>query len=77
MYYFAAITCPSLVEPINAIITYTTDITAPFDYQTTATYSCTSGFGLSRGDMSRTCIFSSTSSSGGAWNGSAPTCEGM
>ncbi len=65
---YAVITCPSLAPPVNAIITYAIDTTAPFNYQTTATYSCTGGYGLSGEDVSRMCIFSSTSVGGGDWN---------
>ena len=46
---------------------------APFDYLTTATYSCNTGFGLSGGDTIRTCVGSS--SGPGEWDGTAPTCE--
>ena len=59
------------------MITYASDTTAPFDYQTTATYSCDSGLGLTSGDVVRSCVFSRTSSIGGDWSGTAPTCEGM
>ncbi len=59
------------------MITSASDTTAPFDYQTTATYSCDSGLGLTSGDVVRSCVFSRTSSIGGDWSGTAPTCEGM
>ena len=71
---FTAVKCSSLVAPTNGMITYATDTTAPFDYQTTATYSCISGFGLSGGDRVRTCV--SSSAGPGEWSGIEPTCEG-
>ncbi len=57
------------------MITYTTDTMAPFDYQTTATYTCDVGFGLLGGDLLRICVGSS--SGPGEWSGTAPTCEGI
>ena len=53
----------------------TTDTMAPFDYQTTATYTCDVGFGLLGGDLLRICVGSS--SGPGEWSGTAPTCEGI
>ncbi len=70
-----ALTCASLTAPNNGMITYATDTTAPFDYQTTATYSCNPGYGLSGGDTVRTCTGLADSS--GEWTGTAPTCEGL
>ena len=70
-----AITCSSLSPPTNAIINYATDTISPFDYRTTATYVCDSGFGLSGGNRVRTCVGSSAGP--GEWNGTAPTCQGQ
>ena len=58
---------------MNGLITYATDLTDPFDYQTTATYSCSSSYGLSGGDRVRTCVGSSAGP--GEWSGTAPVCE--
>ena len=63
-----------MTAPTNGIITYAADTTSPFDYQTTASYSCDTGFGLSGGDSVRTCV--SSSAGPGEWSGTAPTCEG-
>ena len=71
----AAVTCSSLVVPANSMITYVTDTSSPFDYQTTATYSCVAGFGLFGGDTMRACVKSS--SGPGDWSGTAPICEGV
>ncbi|XP_064384964.1 uncharacterized protein LOC135333878 isoform X2 [Halichondria panicea] len=68
-----AITCPNLTSPTSGSIAYTTDTTAPFDYQTTATYSCDAGYGLSVGDTVRTCTESNLGA--GQWTGTAPACE--
>ena len=71
---FTAVTCPELSSPTNGLIAFATDTDAPFDYQTTATYSCNTGFGLSAGDSVRICTASL--SGGGEWSGSPLTCEG-
>ncbi len=73
--FHAAITCSILTDPSNGVITYTTDTTAPFDYQTTATYSCDAGFRLSIGYTARSCVGSTNGP--GIWSGTAPTCEGI
>ena len=74
--FFVAITCTRLILPTNGIISYATDITAPFDYRATATYSCDPGYGLSGGDTVRTC-FDSPDGVGGEWTGTAPICRGI
>lgn len=70
-----AVVCSSLALPSNGFITYAIDTTSPFDYQTTATYGCNPGFGLSNEDRVRTCVSSATGP--GEWNGTAPACEGI
>ncbi len=75
-YFHAAITCSRLTDPSNGVITYTTDTTAPFNYQTTATYSCDNGFRLSAvGNTIRNCVGSTAGP--GEWSGAAPFCEGI
>ena len=59
---------------MNGDITYAMDTTAPFDYQTRATYSCNPGYGLSGGDTVRTCT--GTLDGNGDWTGIAPICRG-
>ncbi len=73
---FTAITCTSLIAPSNGDIDFVTDTTEPFDYQTTATYSCTTGYKLllTAGDRVRICIGSNAGP--GEWSGAAPNCEG-
>ena len=66
--------CTSLMAPINGMISYSPDTTPPYNYQTTATYSCSAGFGLVDGDRIRRCL--NSSSGDGRWVGTAPTCEG-
>ena len=75
LFFFLEIVCNSLLALANGMITYATDTNAPFDYQTTASYSCSSGYGLSGGDRVRTCVGSSAEP--GEWSGTAPTCEGQ
>ena len=65
--------CLSLPPPDNGMITYGPDMTEPFNYQTTASYACNSGFELSGGDSNRQCIMISDQNSEG-WSGTAPTC---
>ncbi len=60
---------------MNGLVTYATDTTSPFDYQTTATYSCDTGYGMSGGDTVRTCV--SSTAGPGEWSGTVPTCEGV
>ena len=67
------VVCPTLTAPMNGLITYAADTTSPFDYQTTAIYSCDTGYGLSIDDSVRTCV---SSGGPGEWNGTEPTCEG-
>ncbi len=69
-----AITCENLPAPDNGQISFSINSTSRYDFDTVATYSCEPGFGLSGGDMSRTCggVGSITQ---GTWNGAAITCE--
>ena len=46
-----------------------------FDYETTATYQCDSGYKLTGGDTVRTCT-GDGSSPVGQWNGTSPNCSG-
>ncbi len=72
---YTAITCSGLSDPTNGMVTFTLDTVSPFDYQTTATYSCNIGFGLTSGDSVRMCLGSSEGP--GEWSGTAPFCEGI
>ena len=46
-----------------------------YDFETTATYQCNSGYELTGGDTVRTCA-GDGSSPVGQWNGTAPNCTG-
>ncbi len=74
---FTAITCTSLSAPSNGDIVFATDTTEPFNYQTTAAYSCNTGYKLllTVGDRVRICVGSNAGP--GEWIGAAPTCEGI
>ena len=81
MFCFLAIQCSTddlLID--NAQITFTTDTTSPYDYNTVATYSCSEGYYLI-GQTSRTCLGDSLSVNGftdtGVWSGSSPFCQRM
>ena len=65
--------CTSLGTPTNGLISYGPDTTSPYNYQTVATYSCNTGYGLFGDDTSRQCVSSTPGDAG--WNGAAPTCE--
>ena len=66
----AAIMCLTLTDPTNGMITFGTDMTADFEFMTTATYSCDTGYALVGGDIMRTCVGDRE------WNGTAPICDG-
>ena len=57
-------------------MTFSDDHFAPHDFATVATYTCDTGYGLSRGDATSTCGGDGSSTSG-IWSGVVPTCEGM
>ncbi len=59
---------------MNGRISYQDDTIAPFVFETTVTYSCDTGYGMSGGNPVRTCV--SSDSGPGEWSGTAPTCEG-
>ena len=71
----AEITCQVLSEPLNGQVMYSTTVTSEATYNTTATYSCDVGFGLSGGEEERECEGDGFSLEG-MWSGDAPTCEG-
>ena len=80
MYYIAiiyilstVIECPALTDPMNGGIVYAPDTSADYDFGTTATYSCNSGYSLV-GDEVRTCG-GDGSSTMGVWDLSEPFCE--
>lgn len=74
VHLFSAITCGDLDAPTNGIITFASDTTPQYEYQTTATYICSTGYGLSGGTSIRTCEGSTAGP--GEWDGLAPSCEG-
>ncbi len=67
--------CPPLLPPANGYISYTEEFSDSFGFMEMATYNCITGFGLSGGDVVRTCTGPAGSS--GEWTGTAPTCEGI
>ena len=69
-----AITCDSLSSFANGVITYRFDRTSPFDFGTTATYSCNEGYYLEGEDV-RTCVVD-VSGVNGSWTGLTPRCVG-
>ncbi len=68
----SGVTCPTLTAPLDGLLSYDPDMSPPYQFGTTVTYSCNGQFGLSSGDMTRECVLSDTG--GGRWTGTAPTC---
>ena len=67
--------CGALDAIANGMISYSTDMTAPYSVGTVATYTCNSGYELSTtGDEMRTCM-DNGDGSGGTFGGTAPTCK--
>ncbi len=77
IYNFAEITCSPLADPINGTVLYSTatDGVGNYVFDVTANHSCYTGFSLV-GDNTRTCT-GDGSSINGAFDGVAPTCEGI
>ncbi len=63
--------CSALPDLTNGVITYATDTIAPFDYLTTATYRCNSGYGPGSSPMGLTRICGTA----GEWTGTVVTCD--
>ncbi len=72
--YYIEIICSTLTAPTNGLVSYNPEMSAPFEFGTTATYICTTGFGLFGGNGTRECVVSSLG--GGGWSGTTPTCGG-
>ncbi len=70
------ITCSALPDIENGVIAYSSDTTEPYDYGTTATYECDTGYELTSGDKKSNCTKSGVNSEG-IWNGTIPTCSGI
>ena len=64
--------CPGLSAIPDGSISYDPDGTAPFSFNTVATYSCDPGFIL-QGSPTRTCTGDGTSVNG-MFDGTAPSC---
>ena len=62
---------------MNGTINYSSGgTTAPYDYETTATYHCNLGHVLTTRDSEKTCTGDGRSPSG-QWDGAAPQCPRM
>ncbi len=74
---YAAITCQSLMDPMDGLVSYdgaTVDGSGNYAFNVLATYRCNTGFVLV-GSNTRTCTGDGSSITGD-FNGLAPTCEG-
>ena len=66
----------SILPPLsNGDIAYTELTGTSVGFMGMATYSCNTGYGLSGGDIIRTCV--GAAGGPGEWSGTAPTCEGI
>ncbi len=74
-FLYIATTCSSLPLPDNGVIVYSSATPEPYQFGTTARYSCNIGFGLSGGDEMLSCG-GDGSSPNGEWSGVIPTCDG-
>ncbi len=74
LYFLVAITCSSLSLPDNGAIVFSPATSEPYQFGTTATYSCNNNFGLSTNEK-LTCG-GDGSSPNGMWVGIVPTCVG-
>ena len=71
----SAISCSVLSSILNGVIEYSMDVTDPFDYGTTATYTCNDGFFL-ESNSERICGGDGSTVTG-SWEGMTPVCTGM
>ena len=63
--------------PNDVSVEYSTEMVPEFVFGTTATYSCSEGFGLNGGDAVRTCGPDGNDDTTGLWSGNAPSCDRM
>jgi len=71
--YLAAIVCEDLLAPVNGRIVYSSTF---LDYSTLATYICDTGYGISSGNVIRTCSGDGLTPDG-TWTGVPPSCQGI
>ena len=74
--FFAVIECPTLIAPANGQVSYTTDMSSPFDIGTVATFSCDTGFSLNGTIATFTCADDDQADTIGTWGGTEPSCLG-
>ena len=67
--------CASISAPENGQVSFSTDTTPPYDFETRVTYICNSGYGIRGGNVLRTCRGDGLTPNGN-WTGIAPSCGG-
>ena len=72
--FSAVIECPTLSAPSNGQVSYTTDLSSPFDIGTVATFSCDAGFSLNGTTALLTCADDDQADTIGTWGGTEPSC---
>jgi len=70
LFFSTAIMCSPLGVLANSRISYAPDTSPPYNYNTTATYSCSLGYSIS-GMQTRRCAENNI------WTGEQPSCVGM
>lgn len=64
-----------LTVPSNGAIDFTTDMVAPYEFETEATYTCDVGHDVVQSNETRTCD-GNGSTAVGMWSGQIPSCGG-
>ena len=72
----AEIECPALTVPANGRVSYTTDLSSPFDIGTVANFSCDADFSLNGSTAMLTCADDDQADTIGTWGGTEPSCLG-
>ena len=73
--FHTVIMCSALPSISNGVITYDPDTPSPYNFGTTATHTCNTGFFL-EGAQLRTCEGDGSLTTSGRWSATAPACSG-
>ena len=73
--FHTVIMCSALSSISNGVITYNPDTSSPYDFGTTATHTCNTGFFL-EGAQLRTCEEDGSLTTSGRWSATTPACSG-
>jgi len=73
--FILELTCNVIAIPADGSVVYSPDSTAPYDFGTTVSVSCDSGF-VVMGDETRACEIEISGSTTADWTGTQPLCTG-